>query len=81
MNSRTRNSRSELRSLTYDSEGQSDRRRRRTTIDGEMAPERPGSRDPENGRVEGGDREHEMDDDDDDDVELRRRATRWSRRR
>jgi hypothetical protein len=79
MNSRTRNSRSELRSLTYDSEGQSDRRRRRTTVDSEMAPERPGSRDPETGRVEGGDGEHEMDDDDD--VELRRRATRWSRRR
>jgi hypothetical protein len=65
-------------SLTYDSEGQSGRRHRRTTIDGEMAPELPGSRDPETGRVEGGDEEHEMDDDD---VELRRRATRWSRRR
>jgi hypothetical protein len=44
-----------------------------------MAPERPGSRDPETGRVEGGDGEHEMDDDDD--VELRRRANRWNRRR
>jgi hypothetical protein len=53
MNSRTRNSRSELRSLTYDSEGQSGRRRRRTTIDGEMASERSGSRDPETGRWKG----------------------------